>query len=252
MKKIAIITNLVLAISLSLTVACEKSDMINSEDELLNISAEEYLSNLKASFVETTELTGKEKEMLIYMREEEKLARDVYYALYNKWGNLVFSNISRSEENHIAAIISLMEFYDLAETEILEQGEFENENLGELYNQLVAKGSVSLANAMEVGATIEELDLKDLMDDLDATENVNIQNVFNNLARGSRNHLRAFNNQLVNNDITYVPQYISQEDFYAIVNSPQERGYGYGKGSGNGQRKGKGNGNRRQGNCNNN
>lgn len=37
---------------------------------------------------------------LLYMREEEKLARDVYITLYEKWGIPVFNNISNRESDH--------------------------------------------------------------------------------------------------------------------------------------------------------
>lgn len=42
--------------------------------------------------------------------------------------------------------------------------------------------------------------------------------------KGSRNHLRAFISQLSGQGVTYTPQYITQEEFDAIIDSPLETG----------------------------
>ena len=47
-------------------------------------------------------------------------------------------------------------------------------------------------DALIVGATVEDLDIKDLIDLLNKTDNPDIILVYNNLNKGSRNHLRAF------------------------------------------------------------
>ena len=49
-----------------------------------------------------------ELDILMHMKEEEKLARDVYTVLYEKWGTMIFSNISRAEETHMNAVLYLM------------------------------------------------------------------------------------------------------------------------------------------------
>jgi hypothetical protein len=85
--------------------------------------------------------------------------------------------------------------------------------------------------AFKTGALIEDLDIKDLMEFLGEVTNENIIMVFENLTRGSRNHLRAFNRQLVRSGITYTPEYISQEEFDNIIASPQETGNVYQRGS---------------------
>ena len=48
--------------------------------------------------------------------------------------------------------------------------------------------------------------------------------VCDHLLRGSRNHLRAYMTLLTQQSGTYVPKYISQDDFDAIVNSAIETG----------------------------
>jgi hypothetical protein len=179
---------------------------------------------LCASYVETPGLNQQELDMLLYMKDEEKLARDVYYALYDTWKALPFSNISKAEEQHMNAVISLLELYGSEETAVKDPGQFDNSAFETLYDELVEAGSESVAGAFKVGALIEELDIRDLQERLEETSNANIELVFNNLMKGSRNHLRAFNRQLVRLDIVYEPQYISQEQYDEIVNSGIEAG----------------------------
>ena len=56
------------------------------------------------------------------------------------------------------------------------------------------------------------------------TDNSDIIKVYNNLQKGSRNHLRAFFDQIENNGGSYSPQYLSQEEFNSIISSEQEKG----------------------------
>ena len=43
------------------------------------------------------------------MREEEKLARDVYVALGDRWGLRVFENIARAEQRHMDAVVAQLD-----------------------------------------------------------------------------------------------------------------------------------------------
>jgi hypothetical protein len=171
-------------------------------------------------------LSTEELNNLLFLREEEKLAMDVYITLYNKWGVAIFNNISQSESTHTSAILSLLIKYNLPDpvgTNAI--GEFKNTQLQALYNQLVSEGNISALNAYKVGATIEDLDLYDIKTALLYVDNQDIRFVYDLLAKGSRNHMRSFYNTLVNAGGTYTPQYISNEDFQTIINSAIERGY---------------------------
>lgn len=174
------------------------------------------------------ELSEAEVNELIQMRQEEKLARDVYLTLYEKWGLRIFSNIAQSEQTHMDAVKVLLDKYGL-EDPVADNtiGTFKDDEFTELYNSLVEKGNVSLVDALIVGATIEDLDIKDLEDEIAVTDNQDIKTVFQNLMKGSRNHMRSFYRLIVANGATYTPQYISQEEFDAIVNSDMERGIVY-------------------------
>jgi hypothetical protein len=175
--------------------------------------------------VEIIPLSADEVNSLNLMREEEKLARDVYTFLYSKWNLQIFVNIGESEQRHMDAVLQLLTKYNLPDPiGDNKAGEFSNTKLQELYNQLTAQGSTSLADALKVGATIEDLDIFDLETALTEINSQDIRTVYENLNRGSRNHLRAFYSNLVSRGEMYVPQYISQTAFDSIVSSSKESG----------------------------
>lgn len=171
-------------------------------------------------------LTPLEEEGLLMMREEEKLAHDVYTTLYNQHRLPIFNNIAASELTHTEAVAALLERYQLTDP-VTDQtvGVFSNSEFSYLYSVLVENGRISLLEGLYVGAQVEELDIYDLMrlsDDI--IDNPDIELVYSNLLKGSRNHLRSFYSQILNNNGSYHPQYISQALFDEIVNSPIERG----------------------------
>lgn len=177
------------------------------------------LAALPTEALNTTEQTS-----LVYMREEEKLAGDVYARLYAAWGLKVFANISNSESTHTEAVRQLLVRYSVADPAAnLGAGVYANATLQGLYAQLVAAGSVSLVEALKVGATIEELDMLDIHTHLASVDNQDIKLVYDNLLKGSRNHLRSFYKTLLQQGGSYTAQYLTQAEFDAIVNSGMER-----------------------------
>lgn len=183
--------------------------------------------------ITVTELSATEVAGLQFMREEEKLARDVYQTLYDQWGTQIFSNIAQSEQTHMDAIKILLDRYAIEDVARSERGAFANTELQQLYTELTQRGKTSLTDAYQVGALIEDLDIKDLETYIAATDKEDIKIVYENLARGSRNHLRAFNRQIVRvTGANYVPQYISQTAFDTIIAEDTERGPAGGRGRG--------------------
>jgi hypothetical protein len=168
-----------------------------------------------------TQLSIQEKEALLFMLEEEKMARDVYTLLYEQWQSQIFNNIGQSETSHMSAVSNLLDYYNI-EYEILGYGEFKNENIKLIYEQLISNGNQSLLNAYIVGASIEDLDIYDLQQALNDVEKDNITSAFESLQCGSRNHLRAFSNVIENLDGNYSPQYITQSEYESIKNSNNE------------------------------
>lgn len=142
-------------------------------------------------------LSTADAQSLRYMREEEKLAGDVYAALSETWNLRVFSTIARSEDKHTESIRSLLEIYAVADPAAGKAaGEFASDELQELYNDLMAQGGTSQLDAVKVGIAIEERDIADLKARIAATDREDLASVYGNLLRGSENHLRAFNRQL--------------------------------------------------------
>jgi len=191
------------------------------------------------------DLNDAEKAGLLFMREEEKLARDVYTTLFEQYEENIFKNIARSEDRHTNAVLRLINRYELEDpVKSNEIGIFVNSNLQQLYDDLIAKGNSSLVAALLVGAEIEEIDILDLRKYMaEVEENDDIMFVYDNLLRGSRNHLRAFIKRLSQLEIEYAPQHLTQEDFDEIINSEPERGRkgDDGKRKGHGRKGGRGN-----------
>ncbi len=142
-------------------------------------------------------LTETQKDELSYLIEEEKLARDVYATLYDKWNSRIFSNIVKSEIKHMSAVEKLLNRYGVDAPLTLDTiGSFEDEKLQDLYDSLVEKGETSLTDAFEVGLEIEELDISDLTELLEEEIPSDFKTVYSNLLKGSYKHLNAFNRQL--------------------------------------------------------
>jgi hypothetical protein len=152
---------------------------------------------MSAAPVVAAVLTESEIQDLVFIREEEKLARDVYDALKMCWGSRVFSNVELSEQTHMDAVKSLLDNYGIPDpAEGRGYGEFASKELQELYDTLVERGSRSLVEAYRVGILIEETDIRDLLEAMERSSHVDIKTVYSNLLRGSQNHLKAFSSHL--------------------------------------------------------
>ena len=217
-------------------------------DLLGSKSAEEYVvaeedflnpSELVASASDSAGITVSdfEKEALYKMREEEKLAFDVYNYLGDKWNLQIFKNIAKSELTHTDSVKYLLDLYKLDDPVIkFEAGVYSSDEFTKLYKDLTEKGSTSLIDALIVGATVEDLDIYDLDEIIPQVQNANVYNVFQNLRRGSTNHLRAFVRQISANGWTYSPQYISKSEYDEILSQSQSTGNGSGTGNRNGRK----------------
>lgn len=178
-------------------------------------------------------LTSEETEGILFMREEEKLARDVYLTLFDVWGLPVFENIAAAESRHTGAVLGLIDQYGLEDPVVDDSiGAFTNPDLAALYDDLIASGSESLVDALSVGALIEDLDIADLRAWLEMTDNPSIERVYDILLRGSENHLRSFLRQLEGQGATYEPTYLTPDDVAEILAGQQGNG---GQGGGGGR-----------------
>jgi len=155
---------------------------------------------------------------LLFMYEEEKLARDVYLALFDTWKIRTFQNIANSEQQHMDAIASVLEQRGIANPALNGQrGVFLNQEISNLYTQLVAQGKSSPSEALLIGATIEDLDIRDLEAYLLETSEADVTGVYMHLLKGSENHMVAFTSQLRRYGMTYSAQYITQDRLQSII-----------------------------------
>ncbi|MBW2463248.1 MAG: DUF2202 domain-containing protein [Deltaproteobacteria bacterium] len=174
---------------------------------------------------------------LQFLREEEKLARDVYLHLYERWNIQAFSNIAGAEQRHMDRVAMLMPSRNIADPVTDDTvGVFHNETLAGLYADLTEAGDASEVAALRVGATIEDLDIRDIEEMLTRTEDPEILQSYRLLLCGSGNHMRAFSGLLEGRGESYTPQYISAEHYQEILDGEHERcgqiygGGGHGRG----------------------
>jgi len=190
-----------------------------------NMMEHEDSCQLSADQIQVQTLSDEAVDMLQFMREEEKLARDVYQALYAQTASPVFNNISKSEQKHMDSTKLFLDAYGIADSATNETGEindpsvFNNTELQTLYDQLIAQGSESLLAAYKVGALIEEVDIVDLQDAIEHTDIVELKAMYTQLLNGSYNHLRAFSRQIVqaNESGIYTAQLMDQSDVDTIL-----------------------------------
>jgi len=173
----------------------QNSVNVSPEDALSQSDTETAISSVANTDTLPESDTAKS---LSYIIEEEKLAYDVYAAMYSKWGSKVFSNIQKSETNHQNKVLALLKSKNIADPRSTQPGVFNNQDLQALHDKLIAQGNQSPTEAFKVGVAIEELDIADLKADiskLDETES-DVKIVYESLLSGSQKHLTAFNGQL--------------------------------------------------------
>ena len=212
----------------------EASPSVNPAEEQADLSEAENDEDNTDEVISSSGLSNAEINHLLFMREEEKLAHDVYLALYDQWGLPLFENIAQSEAAHTEAVKGLLDKYGLPDpADASPPGVFVNQDLQGMYDDLTEQGNSSLSKALKVGAAIEEIDILDLQSALDETNTADIKRVYENLLKGSENHLRAFTSTLSRQTgETYAPQYLTQDAYAAIVAGGNARGGGYGGGNG--------------------
>lgn len=218
-KAILVIVFMMAGTSMLLS-SCQKQDMVDPDyDATANYkSVETDTLNCNCVINPADTIYPFEISMLEYMREEEKLARDVYIKLSTMYALPIFNNISNSEQFHMDRVLCLLNHYEIPDPAMAEIGEFTNSDLQVLYNNLVTQGSASLIDALTVGATIEDLDIFDLNEHIAQTSNEAILTIFEHLRCGSGHHIKAFTRILSIHNTEYIPQFISQDEYDEIIN----------------------------------
>ena len=172
--------------------------------------------------VNTVKLTDQEISDLKFLREEEKLARDVYLYAFDKYGTQIFKNISNSEQSHMDQILVLLDSFEIVDPASPDTGVFNEPALQDLYVALTTTVDSSLVHALTVGATVEDLDISDIIHFTVNTDIPEIISMYSILECGSRNHIRGYTNQLNQQGATYVPQFLTQAEYDAIISGAHE------------------------------
>lgn len=230
---------MVFGVLILILTACAAPDQDISGDELIG-SGQAYQGNDpdRGEHAQITSQLGSDNDGedsglsegeisgIIFMREEEKLARDVYLYLADLWGMNIFTNIAGSEDTHMGAVLSLIDMGDIEDPiQGMGYGDFLNPELQSLYNDLIARGAESLAEGLLVGAAIEEIDILDLQKYLAETDNQAVAEVYQNLLNGSINHLNSFIRTYERQTgEEYQPQYLTEEAFQDLLTSASQGG----------------------------
>ncbi len=218
MKTRKFLVTVMLMVFIGLTVSCSKETDILPylADDYDNFVAADAMLILPCTTYTSTELTEAEINGLMLMREEEKLAQDVYTFFYEKYKFPIFRNIAKSESAHTAAVLRLLNFFELPDPATVDAGIFNSVEMQHLYNELTAKGN-TFNNALVTGAFIEEYDIADLENLIKETNKTEIIRVYTNLRKGSINHLNVFVKFLKARGVTYTPQVLSADEFQMLI-----------------------------------
>jgi hypothetical protein len=139
------------------------------------------------------------KKSLAYMYDEERLAQEVYLAIYEKQPLQQLSKIaSKAEGRHIEEVKRLAQHYGVP-TPYQQAGRYATSHIQSLYNKLYAKGIRSKKDALEVGCIVEVVDVDDLNNYISEAERFNAKDVvqsYNFLRKGSYNHYWSFDRGL--------------------------------------------------------
>jgi hypothetical protein len=187
----------------------------NYQEKEHDSKSEGHSYNVDFSLYELSNLTKDEILEIKHMREEEKLARDVYRTLSKTTNSRVFNNIPVSEQKHMDVFYQLIVRYNLEdpvkdETKI---GIYTDKSFTKLYNDLIKKGQKSDRDAYEVGAMVEDINMFNLIKYGKKTDKADLKLAYSTLLTQSKNHMTAFIKNLKKEGGTFKPTYLSQKQF---------------------------------------
>ena len=97
---------------LGLTSCSKNDDPINAQ---VNMTTSLATINQAVLNLPTEPLEDAEKARILFIREEEKLAYDVYQTMFDIYGVNVFQNIPNSELSHMEAMLTIIKKYNLTD-----------------------------------------------------------------------------------------------------------------------------------------
>jgi len=123
------------------------------------------------------------------------MSNELYMSFYEMYGVDTFKKIAESEAKHMEAVQALFDRYNIETPE-------NYNHIQSLYEELKAKWSLSLKDALEVWLKIEIVDIDDIYTAIISSDNNDIRTVLVNIGWASYNHMRGFVKALANNDLT--------------------------------------------------
>lgn len=130
---------------------------------------------------------------LNYLRQEEKLAHDLYVLADSLYGAQQFGNIAQAEVHHGQAINSLLAGYSMADPNAGQaEGVFTDPQIQKTYNELAARIRQSQDEAAQVGILAEKTDIADLKKTIDSSPPAAVKSTLSHLVTASERHLQAF------------------------------------------------------------
>jgi hypothetical protein len=168
-------------------------------------------------------LDANETADLVYQREAEKLARDIYTASYGLWNEGAFYNTYQAELRHMDTMLKMLIKFGIPDPVVSNgEGEFSDQGLAALYPDLIDRSDDSMLAAFEAGAYIEELEIQSLEAALDRTDEPGLTNAYSNLLAASRNHLRTFVSHIAALGESYEAQVLDQSEVSEITDGYDE------------------------------
>jgi hypothetical protein len=163
-------------------------------------------------------ISEKDKNSLVYFREEEKLAADAFDYFYEMWSNKLFFSFKSSESKHETIFKELMDYYGIDDpVKDYARGEFTIDTLKYFYIDMISFGSKSLLHSFLAGAEIEERSVYELDNAIKVIENEKLTGVYKTHKSSSEGYLRLFVSKLKDNSVIYQPKYLTGESFKSIV-----------------------------------
>ena len=170
------------------------------------------------------EISKSDRDAIIYVVQEEKVAHDFYKAMYELHGVISFRSISKSEGLHMDQAKQLIEHFGIEDPnkEYYDTpGSFKNPKFEEMYNSLVRNGTNSIVDALVEAARFEEMDIVDIQRFTASTQDEYLKSTFEKLSGVSENHLKALVKDLFERGVEYTPKYLSAEQYNEIITSKE-------------------------------
>ena len=219
--------------------SCDKIDSPGNTEEILSTGAQVPVLEVKSDgistfnlaavtppFDSTADLNADEIEFIYAVREDEKVARDLYKAFFDNYKLKTFENISKAEANHMKAAEKLLDYYEVEYPAASDYGKFADTARQALYERYLQKGNTAM-EAFKVMVYLEEENIVSYNEVLKDITNPNIKLVIENLSKASENHLRAAVRQITALGGTYQASLMTEEQYKSIIAKGFEQGKRY-------------------------